>query len=184
MTTNQPIYGVAYDFNVSLESQATPGTIQENPTLAAGDVKVSKDNGAMTNLASLPTVTPASGPLVKVSLSAAEMTADRVSVRFKDAAGDEWYEHVIHIEPVRIPFFTVDDSVVTPTTTVFDTDLTSTTDSFYNNLWVHFLTGSNAGQSREITGYDGTTNVGKITVTTAFAAAPSNGDKGIILGHA
>ena len=47
--------------------------LQINPTLAAGDVQLSKDGGAFVNLTSLPTVTPGGDTNVKISLSADEM---------------------------------------------------------------------------------------------------------------
>ena len=54
--------------------------LKAHPTLAAGDVKVSKDGGAFNNLTTLPTVTPAAGTSVRVSLSATEMQAARLAV--------------------------------------------------------------------------------------------------------
>ena len=55
-----------------------------NPTLAAGDVKVSKDGGAYTNIATLPTTYPTGSNTIIVSLSATEMEAEVVVVRFTD----------------------------------------------------------------------------------------------------
>ena len=52
-----------------------------NPTLAAGDVKVSKDGGACTNIATLPTTYPTGSNTIIVSLSATEMEAEVVVVR-------------------------------------------------------------------------------------------------------
>ena len=80
----RPVYGVAYTFTISLFDVANPGRLLSNPTLATGDFKGSKDNGALTNLATLPTVAPASGPLVQVVLSATEMTAARVDIVASD----------------------------------------------------------------------------------------------------
>jgi hypothetical protein len=93
-----PKRGVALELWVGLASQADTKLLQANPTLAAGDVKVSKDGGALANLATLPTVTPAAGKIVKVSLSAAEMTADNVTVVFSDAAGAEWCDLVLNVQ--------------------------------------------------------------------------------------
>ena len=83
---------------VSLVSQADTDIMQANPTLATGDCQVSKDGGALTNLAALPTVTPASGKMVKIILSTDEMNADNVTVVFCDAAGDEWQDLVLNIQ--------------------------------------------------------------------------------------
>ena len=66
--------------------------------LAAGDFQISIDGGAFANLATLPTVTPAGGRAVKISLSAAEMTGDNIVVQAVDAAGAEWCDLFIDIE--------------------------------------------------------------------------------------
>jgi hypothetical protein len=83
---------------VCLTSQADNKLFQVNPTLAAGDVKVSLDGGAFNNLTTLPVVTPAGGRAVKVTLSIAEMTADNVEVVFSDAAGAEWCDLSLNIQ--------------------------------------------------------------------------------------
>lgn len=97
-TYQPPKRGVEYITYVSLVSQADAKLLQSNPTLAAGDVKISKDGGAFANLNTLPTVTPASGKGVKVTLSATEMTADNVLVIFSDAAGAEWCDLSLNIQ--------------------------------------------------------------------------------------
>lgn len=93
-----PKSGVAYIFYVSLPSQANVLVFQSNPTLAAGDVTVSIDGAAAANITTLPTVTPAGGKRVKVSLSAAEMTGDNISVMFSDVAGAEWCDQQFDIQ--------------------------------------------------------------------------------------
>ena len=54
-------------FFVGLVDQTNTKLLKANPTLAAGDVKISKDGGAFPNLTTLPTVTPAAGAAVQVS---------------------------------------------------------------------------------------------------------------------
>lgn len=93
-----PKKNTAFVFSVGLPSQANGAIFQADPTLAAGDVKVAIDNGALTNLTTLPTVTPASGKLVKVSLSAAEMNGDNIQLVFSDATGAEWSDVVVNIQ--------------------------------------------------------------------------------------
>ena len=93
-----PKRAVALTFYVGLVGRATRPQLQANPTLAAGDVQVSKDGGAFANLTTLPVVTPASGRAVKVDLSATEMTADQVVVQFVDAAGAEWDDLFVNIQ--------------------------------------------------------------------------------------
>jgi len=90
--------GVEYIFYVSLVQQADTKLLQANPTLASGDVTISKDGGAFANLTTMPTVTPASGKAVKVTVSNTEMTADNVLILFSDAAGAQWCDLSVNIQ--------------------------------------------------------------------------------------
>ena len=96
-TYQPPKRGVEYIFYVGLVSQADPKLLKANPTLAAGDVQISKDGGAFANLTTLPAVTPAGGKAVKVTVSATEMTSDNATIVFSDAAGAEWCDLIINI---------------------------------------------------------------------------------------
>lgn len=86
---------------VALEDPANPGSFKANPTLAAGDVKVSKDGGALANIAEgsgVLTVTPAASIWVKVVLTATEMNCDNVSLQFIDQTSPkEWADYSLHI---------------------------------------------------------------------------------------
>lgn len=73
-----------FEMVVALEDYANPGSFLANPTLAAGDVKISKDGGAEANLATLPVVEPASSVGVKMVLSSTECNIDKGYVIFKD----------------------------------------------------------------------------------------------------
>jgi len=95
-----PKKNTAFIMYVCLESVATAGTFQSSPTLAAGDFKVSIDGGTLANLATLPTVTPAAGKMVKISLSSSEMNGDNITVVCSDAAGNEWKDLGINIATV------------------------------------------------------------------------------------
>lgn len=88
----------AYTFYTTLTSQANTKLRQINPTLAVGDVKVSGDDGALANITTLPTISPAGSMWVKVVLSAAEMNFDNVKIQFVDAAGAEWCDLAIAIK--------------------------------------------------------------------------------------
>lgn len=83
---------------IALVSQADTKLLKSNPTIAAGDFKVSKDGGALANLTTLPAVTPASSVMVKIDLSATEMTADNVTVVCIDAAGAEWCDLAFNLQ--------------------------------------------------------------------------------------
>jgi hypothetical protein len=97
VTSSPPIKNSAFTFFASLISQADTDIFQVNPTLAAGDAKVSIDGGALNNLATLPVVTPAGSKIVKVDLSAAEMNGDEIIVIFSDVAGAEWQDVIFVI---------------------------------------------------------------------------------------
>jgi hypothetical protein len=95
---NPPVKNEDFEFTVCLESWVSPGQFQSNPTLTAGDVKVSKDGGALSNLTTLPSVEPASGKIVKVALTATEMNADKVTVIFSDqTVPPEWSDYSVTI---------------------------------------------------------------------------------------
>ena len=93
-----PKKNAAHTFYLSLGSQSSAYTFQTNPTLAAGDVKVSTDGAAFANITTLPVVTPSGGKAVKVDLSASEMNGDNIQVLFSDAAGAEWADVLINIQ--------------------------------------------------------------------------------------
>lgn len=93
-----PKKNTAYILYVGLVDQANTKLLKAAPTLAAGDFKVSIDGGAFANLATLPTVTPAGGTAVKISLSAAEMNGDNIVVTCIDAAGAEWCDQLINLQ--------------------------------------------------------------------------------------
>ena len=83
---------------VSLVDQANTKVMKANPTIAAGDFKTSLNGGAFGNLGTLPTVTPASGVAVKITLSTSEMNGENVFVQCIDAAGAEWCDLTFNIQ--------------------------------------------------------------------------------------
>lgn len=73
----------------------------------------------------------------------------------------------------------IDDASPTSTSFAGASGL-STSDDFYNNSILIFVTGNDAGIAREITDYTGST----LTFTTgAFPVAPANGDEFMIIGR-
>lgn len=64
------------------------------------------------------------------------------------------------------------------TTTNVVTTLTQSTTDFWKYKSLCMIRGTLAGQTREITGYNGTT---KAFTTTAFTSAPASGDSGILI---
>lgn len=79
-----PQRGVAYSFRITLLDTLLPGRIKKTPTIAVGDFKVSLDNGIPTNLTTLPVEVPIGSGCITVSLSASEMTADKILVLWSD----------------------------------------------------------------------------------------------------
>lgn len=147
-----------------------------NPTLATGDVKISKDGGAFANLGTLPTVTPASGTSVRVTLSASEAEFTRAVVVFVDQTSPkEWedQELVLHT-PLAEGALCGKITSGTPTTTSFiSSQLTGANNDQYKDGFVSFLTGTCAGVTKKITAFTASTD----TVTCeALPAAPSVGD--------
>lgn len=93
-----PKKNAAFTFYIGLVDQADTKLFKSSPTLAVGDFKVSIDGAALNNLATLPSVDPAAGKLVLISLSAAEMNGDNIQVIGSDAAGAEWCDIIVNIQ--------------------------------------------------------------------------------------
>ena len=69
----------------------------------------------------------------------------------------------------------------TPTTTAFaGSSALASSNGFYNKQWLVFLTGVNARQAKEISGYVGST---RTFTTAAFPVAPSAGDAFAVIGQ-
>lgn len=116
-----PKKNTEYIFYIGLPSQGTAGTFQSNPTIAAGDFKVSTDGGAEANPATLPAVTPAGSTSVKVTLSASEMNGDNITLTARDAAGSEWFDVKLNIPTSARQI----DDLAWPTTTGRSIDVTA-----------------------------------------------------------
>lgn len=95
---NPPVKGEDFIIRIALENMSTPGSFKSSPTIAAGDFKVDKDGGGLTNLTTLPSVDPTGTVLVKITLSATEMTADVVTIVAVDQTSPkEWCDFVLSI---------------------------------------------------------------------------------------
>jgi hypothetical protein len=93
-----PKINTEYIFYVSLVDSANRPYFKANPTIASGDFKLSTDGGSLTNLDTLPVVTPVSGVLVKFTLSTSEMNGNNATVVCIDEADAEWDDLVINIQ--------------------------------------------------------------------------------------
>lgn len=112
----------ARDIYFALRSQADSTTFKASPTLAAGDFKHSGDGSALTNVTTLPTVTPAAGKQLKWAATAAEMNYDSVSLLGSDAAGAEWMDLLLVI---RTSTRQVDDLATSTALATAQTDVTA-----------------------------------------------------------
>lgn len=95
---NPPVSGEDFAIRIALPDMSSPGSFKSSPTIAAGDFKVDKDGGGLNNLTTLPSVDPAASVLVKISLSATEMTAGVVTiVGIDQTSPKEWADFVLSI---------------------------------------------------------------------------------------
>lgn len=120
MTTALPaVKNAAFTYYTGLVSQADTDVFKTTPTLAAGDVLISKDGEAFGNITSLPTEIASTGVLT-VALTATEMNADTVTVLFHDVAGAEWQDQMATIYTAGQTFDATDrvvDSILVDTGT-------------------------------------------------------------------
>jgi hypothetical protein len=95
---NPPKKNEDFLLRIALEDYANPGNFKSSPTLASGDFKVAVDATALANLATLPTVSPASTVLVLITLSASEMNGDVITlVCIDQTSPKEWADLVMSI---------------------------------------------------------------------------------------
>lgn len=194
----QPKKNQTHTVIVHLEDSNNPGQFKANPTIAAGDFKVSTDGGARTNLTNLPTVEPAGSIDVKIIFSAGEMNGDRVVLEIKDQTSpSEWEPKTITIYPDVNPIqdvyakveplqYDANDNVKSvqqfPTGTVvadagntalaFKSDRTEGTDNYWRG-YIKFKTGALAGQHARILSYIGATKV--FNLSSSLTGIPANG---------
>jgi hypothetical protein len=95
---NPPKKNEDFLFRLGLLDCTAPGSFKVTPTLAAGDFKVDIDGAGFNNLGTLPSVSPAGGRAVLVTLSAAEMNGDVITFQAVDqTAPKEWCDVLISI---------------------------------------------------------------------------------------
>jgi hypothetical protein len=95
---NPPVKNEDFICRIALADMNVAGVFKSSPTIAAGDFKVDKDGGGLTNLSTLPSVDPAASVLVKITLSSTEMNADVVTlVCIDQTSPKEWADFVMTI---------------------------------------------------------------------------------------
>lgn len=95
---NPPKKNEDFIIRIALRDCSDPRSFKSSPTLAAGDFKVDKDGGGLTNLGTTPSVSPAATVCVLLTLSSTEMNADVVTVVGIDQTNPkEWCDFVLTI---------------------------------------------------------------------------------------
>lgn len=95
---NPPVKNQDFICRIALRNTQEGQSFKSSPTIAAGDFKVDKDGGGLTNLTTLPSVDPSGTVLVKVTLSATEMNADVVTiVGIDQTTPKEWSDFILCI---------------------------------------------------------------------------------------
>jgi len=93
---NPPTRAAPLTIPLSLVDFVAAGRMRAAPTLATGDFKVSIDGGELANLTNLPTVVPAGGKIVLVSLTATEMDGETIAVVCSDQTDPpQWCDQTI-----------------------------------------------------------------------------------------
>jgi len=145
---NPPVKNAAWETDIFLFAQAD-NEIKTTPTIAAGDFLVSTDNSATSNLDTTPSESPASSGIVRVQLSADEMNGDKVTVRWLDASGAEWWSGGMSINTIASGQQFDDLSTFDASTDTVDVGAISGDSTAANNAESFF----------DGTGYAGTNNV-------------------------
>jgi len=123
-----PVRGVAYTFTIAVIDSADSTSFKASPTIAAGDFQVSTDGATFANLSTLPVVTPSGSIAILITLSASEMTGDKIVVQGIDAAGAEWDDIMIFVDvPTALPLDLIEgDRVESRTSVVINKKNTTT----------------------------------------------------------
>jgi len=88
---NPPVKNENLIIYTALQNMAIPGSFKVNPTIAVGDFKISGDDGALSNLGTLPVVSPAGSIWVKIEVSAGEMNVGNAKIQGIDQTSPkEW----------------------------------------------------------------------------------------------
>ena len=173
----QARYGVAFTFNAPIPKvgvTALAATADWTP--AAGDVKVSKDQGSVVNTTTLPTAVAGTGSVLwKWTLTAAEMQAKEIAIQVVDAAVEN---QVLVIQTTDHPLAQHPNGITEAGTaqagavgSITLRSGASATNDLYQGQLCTIIAGTGAGQSKPITSYNGTTKVASIS--GAWATTPS-----------
>lgn len=94
------------------------------------------------------------------------------------------------VEPLDVALTPLPDLIVgavvtngSNSATSFDTDLTGSNAASYDNMYLVFRTGSNAGMVRKVAASGFNTGTGFLTVTAAFPSTPANTDAFVLINQ-
>ena len=104
----EPQRGVAYSFDIQLTSG---GAFVVDPAIATGDFTVSTDNGAFSNLTTLPTVSPSGSINVSVNVSDSEMDGDKIVI-YASSQTSAWDDVTATIETTTQTVDTIFDTTI------------------------------------------------------------------------
>jgi hypothetical protein len=163
-------YGAAVTFLCPvIDAGTTDFALSADWTPASGDVKVSTDEGSMTNIGTLPTIVGGTGgALWKFTLTATEMEGKHVDIQIVDSATKAVEDQAIHLETIMT--VEAEAEAGTLSTAVMTTTLAEVTDNHYNGRVGVFEDGILDGQAFVIDEYSGTN--GTITFAAAVTEAP------------
>lgn len=138
-----PIKNQVYVLRTTLVSQADTNVMIDPPTLAAGDVQVSTDGGALANTTNAPVTNPLGSKVAEVTLTAGEMNGDIVVVMWADAVGAQWQDQTWVLHPTSTTFASFPAGAIAFTYTLTNSvtglplpnaDVWVTTDAAGNNI--------------------------------------------------
>lgn len=95
---NPPNKNEDFAIDIFLTDVSDGRSFKANPTIAAGDFKVKQDSGSLSNLSTLPAVSPAGSVCVRLVCSASEMNGDVVTIVGIDQTNPkEWVDFGLSI---------------------------------------------------------------------------------------
>lgn len=141
-------------------------------------VSLRKSGGAYTTIT--PTITDRGGGVYDIALTASHLDTTGVAALRVHATANAnlAIEDVLVNDDILInviaPEFTTGTVVAdgSNTATTFKTDLTSTNNNHWNDVFIEITSGTLSGQAKKITAYDGTT---KFVTTAGFTGTPAAG---------
>jgi hypothetical protein len=141
-------------------------------------ITISKAGAAFASIS--PTVTERGNGWYAVALVAADTdTEGDLALRGVTAAADiDEIAIVAQVEPRHTPGAAAVVSDAGNTATTFKTDLSSAVTDYWKDCYLTFVTGTLAGQTKKVSGYNGST---KFIAVAALTATPTAADKFILI---